>query len=95
MEWIEALEAYLALSLDRVAERNSSLCHYDVSRDSISGTFQRYALPVNWDFAEDIPINSTAGSYEGQIDWIARYIGHAIDGIASAPPPKVVNQSAT
>src|SRR5258707_172162 len=93
-EWVEAVEAYLALSLDRVAERNSSVCHYDVSRDSISGTFQRFALPINWDFAEAVPSSSTAGSYEGQLDWVARYINHAIEGVKYAPSPHVINQSA-
>jgi putative DNA methylase len=68
-EWIEAMEAYLALSLDRVAERNSTICHYDVSRDSISGTFQRYALQISWDYAEACPIGSMAGGYDGQLDW--------------------------
>ncbi len=94
-EWSEAISVYLALSIDRIAERNSSMCHYDVSRDSISGTFQRYALPINWDFAEAVPISSTAGSYEGQIDWITRYIEHAINGIGSSHSPEVRNQSAT
>jgi len=93
-EWVEAIQAYLALSLDRVAERNSSICHYDVSRDSISGTFQRYALPISWDFAEAVPTSSTAGSYEGQIDWIALYVSHAINGFKCVPSPHLRNQSA-
>ncbi len=93
-DWVEVVSAYLALSIDRIAERNSSLCHYDVSRDSISGTFQRYALPINWDFAEAVPISSTAGSFEGQIDWITRYIEHAIEGIRSSKSPVVENISA-
>ena len=92
--WLEALASNLALSIDRIAERNSSLCHYDVSRDSISGTFQRYALPINWDFAEAVPTSETAGSYGGQIDWITRYISHSTEGIGSAPFPNVINQSA-
>jgi adenine-specific DNA methylase len=93
-ECIEAVSAYLTLSLDRVAERNSSICHYDVSRDSISGTFQRYALPINWDFAEAVPISSTAGSYEGQVDWVTRFVEHATKGLQSAPRSYVLNQSA-
>src|SRR6266496_4236960 len=93
-EWVEAISAYLVLSSDRVAERNSSICHYDVSRDSISGTFQRYALPISWDFAEAAPTSSTAGSYDGQIDWVARYVNHAIEGLKSVPSPQIENQSA-
>jgi adenine-specific DNA methylase len=95
VEWVEAVGAYLALSLDRVAERNSSICHYDVSRDSIAGTFQRYALPINWDFAEAVPISATAGSYDGQLDWVSLYIKHALDGLCQVPNPSVIRQSAT
>ncbi|HET8911647.1 MAG TPA: hypothetical protein VFN23_09310, partial [Ktedonobacteraceae bacterium] len=91
--WIEAVNAYLALILDRIVERNSSLCHYDISRESISGTFQRFAFPVNWDFAEALPIGSTAGSYSGQIDWVTRYIEHASKSINVAPMPMVENKS--
>lgn len=93
-EWVEAIIGYLAVSLDRLAERNSCVCHYDVSRDSISGTFQRYALPIAWDFAETMPIGNTAGGYEGQLDWIARFIEHAVKSIKTAPDPKIRNQSA-
>lgn len=77
--WLEAISGYLAISLDRVAERNSSSCHYDVTRDSISGTFQRYALPINWDFCEAVSISYSAGGYNGQVDWVTRYIEHAIN----------------
>ena len=92
-EWIEAVSAYLALAVDRTAERNSTICHYDVSRDSVSGTFQRYALPITWDYAESAPTLSAAGSMEGQIDWIARYIEHALEGVRCASQPHVEGQS--
>jgi adenine-specific DNA methylase len=91
--WVEALSAYLVLCLDHSAERNSTICHYDVSRDSISGTFQRYALPIAWDFAEVMPISGTAGGYEGQLDWVTRYVEHALDGVQYAPLPHVLNKS--
>jgi len=92
--WREALTAYLAAAVDRVAERNSTLCHYDVSRDSISGTFQRYALPINWDYAEAIPVGSVAGGYGGQVNWIALAVTHALTAANSSPTVRAVNQSA-
>ena len=92
--WAEAVTGYLAICLDRTAERNSSLCHYDVSRDSISGTFQRYALPMNWDFAEASPLGNTAGSFTGQIDWVSRVIEHATLGLSISPSPNIINRSA-
>lgn len=93
-EWVEAVGAYLALCLDRSVERNSTICHYDISRDSISGTFQRFALPISWDFAEVMPISNTAGGYGGQLDWVTRYIEHALNGLNYAPSPYILKQSA-
>ncbi|MCP4701326.1 MAG: DUF1156 domain-containing protein, partial [Gammaproteobacteria bacterium] len=92
--WIHAITAYLALTLDRTAERNSTICHYDISRDSISGTFQRYALPITWDFAESITVNSAAGGYFGQIGWVARYIEHGLATSRDVVAPFVFNESA-
>ena len=90
--WTEAITAFLAISIDRIAERNSSICHYDVS-NSISGTFQRYALSFNWDFAEANILSETAGSYHNQLDWICLYIQHGLASFKTSPTPAIVNQS--
>ncbi|MEW5867008.1 MAG: DUF1156 domain-containing protein, partial [Bacillota bacterium] len=92
--WVEAVGGYLSLAVDRLAERNSALCHYDLSRDSISGTFQRYALPINWDFCEAVPVDRRAGGYESQLDWVARYVSHALEATTVAPLPLLRNESA-
>ena len=94
-EWVEGVSACLALVLDRTCERGSSLCHYDVSRDSMSGTFQRYALPMNWDFSESVPPAGSAGCYSGQVDWVVRYAQHAMDAGRNSPRPQPTRVSAT
>ena len=94
LEWQEALLGYLTAVVDRTVERNSSICHYDVSRDTISGTFQRYALPINWDFAEANPTGFMAGSFAGQVDWVARYVEHGLQLARMTPDPSVKNGSA-
>jgi putative DNA methylase len=94
-EWVTAIEGYLSLSLDRMADRNSSVCHYDISRDSIAGTFQRYALPICWDFCEAMPTSDTAGGYAGQVDWVTRFINHSVAGLHKSLEPKICKHSAT
>ncbi|HXF50750.1 MAG TPA: DUF1156 domain-containing protein [Dehalococcoidia bacterium] len=76
-EWTKAVTAYLALAIDRVADRNSSICHWDVGRETISNTFQRYALRVNWDYCEVNPFTDTSGSYSGALGWISLVVSHA------------------
>ncbi len=93
-DWVNAVCAYLALVVDRCAERSSTVSHYDVSRDSIIGTFQRYALPITWDFCEALPFSETAGGYMNQLDWIARFLDHALGIPKSTSEPSVLNVSA-
>jgi putative DNA methylase len=95
-EWIEAVVSYLALALDRLADRCSTLCQPDPSptQSGIGHTFWRFALPMNWDFIEGVTINNSSGGFEACAEWIARVLD-GIDIFADCPPPRVVLQSAT
>jgi putative DNA methylase len=68
----EAVCVYLAFALDKCTDRNSSLCGWDASRDSIRGVFGRQTLPMVWDFAESNPIESSAGSFLNSVDQVSR-----------------------
>ncbi|MBL0712135.1 MAG: DUF1156 domain-containing protein [Desulfosarcina sp.] len=74
----EAIFSEVSLATDRVADRNSTPCHWDIGRETISNTFQRYALRVNWDYCEVNPFGSTTGNYLDAVEWISRYIEHAL-----------------
>ncbi len=93
-DWIEALTAYLALATDRIADRGSSICHWDVGYEKIANTFSGFRLPMSWDFAESNPIGESTGSYDGQLEWIARYVAQTILGISHLSRVDVVRQSA-
>ena len=74
----ESIWAEVSLAVDRVADRNSTLCHWDIGRETISNTFQRYALRVNWDYCEVNPFGSATGNYIDALEWICRYIEQAL-----------------
>jgi adenine-specific DNA methylase len=80
--WIEVVSAFLALAIDRLADYSSSVCSWHNGREILRNTFGRFALPIIWDFAEVRPDAETSGGYFGAIEWIARYIEHAMEGIA-------------
>jgi adenine-specific DNA methylase len=83
----EAISAYLAVILDRVADRSSTSCTWTVTKDSIRNTFARFALPVAWDFVEGVPIAEASGGYPGQIELVAQFIDHSLRmGIESSAP---------
>lgn len=90
----EAVGAYLALALDRLADYNSQICNWDSNREYITHTFQRFALPIKWDFSEVNPFSGGTGDYEGALEWIYRYIEHAQLACSKAPAPKILSISA-
>lgn len=73
----DAVASYMSASVDRLTDRNSTLCHWNKDYEKITGTFQRYALRVNWDYAEVNPFSPTTGNYIDAVEWIAKFLDHA------------------
>jgi putative DNA methylase len=65
-----AITTYLGLMVDRLADRNSSICHWDNTRETIANTYARQALPMMWDFVEVNPFGGGSGSVTGALGWI-------------------------
>ncbi|GGP41042.1 DUF1156 domain-containing protein [Streptomyces abikoensis] len=56
-----ALSTALAMALNRVADRLSSLCRLDTKNEGGTNTFARQALPMVWDFYEANPFAGASG----------------------------------
>ena len=74
--WREAVIASLALANDRIADRGSTVAHWDIGYEKIANTFAGFRLPISWDFSETAVLSETTGAYSGQIEWVARYLEH-------------------
>ncbi|HEU0000560.1 MAG TPA: DUF1156 domain-containing protein [Ktedonobacteraceae bacterium] len=72
--YADMVATYLGIAVDRLADRNSSICSWDVTRDSTRNTFARQAIPMVWDFAEANPLSDSTGNFQGTIDWVAEVI---------------------
>jgi len=61
-----AVRDLLAITLDRVSSRSSSLClwRYDADQEKVEHVFGRQALPMVWDFAESVGLSASTGSFE-------------------------------
>ncbi len=90
-EWTEAISAYLAVGMDKIADRQSTVCHWDIQEAKLQGTFTRFALPMAWDFAEGNPLSSATGNFYNGIEYIAEYIEHGLK--ACRGTVTVLNQS--
>ena len=88
-EFNEAVFGYLALCIDRIADRSSSICHWDLGYEKIANTFSGFRLPISWDFSESSPIGDRTGSYTGQLEWLAQFAAHAARSATPASTSQV------
>jgi len=69
-----AVHEGMAIVANRCADRLSTVCRWDNSRDNIANTFARQALSMTWDYCEGNPLSDATGGYEGAVDWVARVV---------------------
>ena len=93
--WREALTANLALANDRLADYSSAICSWHNSREIIRDTFARFALPIVWDYTEVNPLSGSTGNFLGAIDWVSRFISHALESARYQETPSIKGISAT
>jgi adenine-specific DNA methylase len=62
-EWVEAITAYLACGVDRLADYCNVNAQWKIDRGSINHALVRFAIQFTWDFAEGNPITDLPGSY--------------------------------
>jgi putative DNA methylase len=58
-----AVATYLAFAVDKLTDRNSTICAWEPRMDRLRGTFQRQALPMTWDYAEANPFGGAGGDF--------------------------------
>lgn len=73
-EMAAAVQTCLALVVDRLAEKLTSVARWDVTRENPQGTFGRQALPMVWDFCEVNPFSGAGGDWNTALDWVAKVL---------------------
>ena len=65
--YADTVGVYLAFAVDKIADRNSTVCAWASLREHARNTFGRNALPMVWDFAESNPLSDSSGNFDGGI----------------------------
>lgn len=60
-EYTKAVMSYLAIGIDRLADKNSVLCRLISQTEAIGFTYGRQALPMLWDYIEMNPMEHPSG----------------------------------
>jgi putative DNA methylase len=64
----------LALTVDKIAQYNSSLCRWKSTGENVVDTFGRQALGMVWDFAEANPFGNASGDWLQLILWFSKAV---------------------
>ena len=72
----ERLQEAVALVIDRMSSRGSSLClwRYQADQEKVEHVFGRQALPIVWDFAEAVGISDSTGSFSDGVAVVAQAV---------------------
>lgn len=70
----DAVAVYLAFSIDKMSDYNSSLVAWSPTRSQLKTTFGRQALPMIWDFAEANLFANAAGDIAVSVNGIYKSI---------------------
>jgi len=75
-EYAKAVATYLALAVDRLADRGCTLCRWDPSpkMEALQNAFGRQALPMVWDYGEGVPFSEAAGGFATCLEWIPLFL---------------------
>ena len=85
-EWVEAIEVYLAINVDRLASFNSTICWWLTDLEAMAQTYARFALPITWDFAELNPFSKKTGGYLSHISWVVRFLENVLTAKLTSVP---------
>ena len=80
-EYSEAIATCLAFVVDKLADRNSTICGWDSGRDGVRNTFGRQAIPMVWDYAEANPFSHSSGCFDNMLDWVEKSVREMPTGI--------------
>jgi putative DNA methylase len=72
--YADAVTTYLALCVDRLANRCSSQCFWNPGRETVEQVFARNALPMIWVYSEANPFSNSTGNFLGQVEYLAEVL---------------------
>ncbi len=92
MGYAEAIAAYLALGVGRLADYLTTLTVWANTGEFTAHTFGRQTLNMVWDYSEVCLLQDTSGAFPGAVEWISLVIES--ESFNAALPASVVQRSA-
>ena len=85
--WTHSILGYLLCVLGKQLDYCNTLCTWYTQNEQITHLFNRFALPIKWDFAETSPLGGASGSWESMLNSVTKSIDTAvaIQGLQNRP----------
>lgn len=92
----EVILVYLSILLDWLSDKMTTLVRWHVTREVVSGTYSRQAIPMVWDYFELNPFSGSTSDWNSAMEWMARFLSHCCEmfiGDSTGIPTPIVQQS--
>ena len=80
--YAEAVSVYLGIGIDRLADRSSTICTWDIGYTKIRNTFGRQAIPMTWDYAEGNVFSDSTGNFTSLLQWVKKFLIEVPAGVS-------------
>jgi len=76
--YADVVATYLGLTVNKSLARNNTMCSWESGMDRLRGSFQRQAVPMNWDYAEANPLNTAGGGLSAVLQSEVEVLEHLV-----------------
>ena len=90
----KCLSGYLLCVLSKQLDYGNVLCTWYTQNEQIRDLFNRFTLPMKWDFAEVSPLGGASGSWESMLTSATKSIDTAVAIPDLGPQPTIFHTSA-
>jgi putative DNA methylase len=73
-EFAKAVATYMGLMVDEIARFTTTLNPWKVDAEAIVHVFGRQALPIMWDYCENVPVGSHGGTWEHRLSEVVKVL---------------------
>ena len=93
--WEHCIVAYLLSTVSKLLDYCNELCSWYTQNEQITHLFNRFALPIKWDFAESSPIGGASGSWESMLKSVTKSVDTALTMPENTLATTITCESAT
>lgn len=90
LAYSQAISVYLALTIGKLANFQSTICTWDNRNGNIRAAFTRQAIPMTWVFAEGNPFSTPTGNYDSML----KNMVESVEGLHTGSAANVMQENA-